>query len=64
MSYREVEVPSLGGFLLVAGSEEALAPCRAVQNTVLVDDLDGLHALPAEHGGKIVEIVEYVEHTV
>jgi predicted enzyme related to lactoylglutathione lyase len=54
-SYGEVEVASIGGFLLVAGSENALAPFRAVQSTVVVDDLDGLHALVSAHGGRLVD---------
>ncbi|WBO68019.1 VOC family protein [Streptomyces camelliae] len=51
----EVEVASIGGFLLVAGTEQALAPFRRVQSTVLVDDLDGLRSLLAEHGGEILD---------
>ncbi|MGW1171774.1 VOC family protein [Streptomyces sp. NPDC002550] len=54
-SYGAVEVASIGGFLLVAGSEQALAPFREVQSTVLVDDLDGLHALVAAHGGEVLD---------
>ncbi|MFC8716380.1 VOC family protein [Kitasatospora sp. NPDC057198] len=52
--YGDVEIASIGGFLLVAGTEEALAPFRDVQSTVLVDDLDGLHALLAAHGGELL----------
>ncbi|MER5542449.1 hypothetical protein ABT072_08315 [Streptomyces sp. NPDC002589] len=54
-SYGEVELASIGGFLLVAGSEQALAPFRDVQSTVLVDTLDGLHTLLAEHGGELLD---------
>ncbi|MEU5531756.1 VOC family protein [Streptomyces sp. NPDC020362] len=50
-----VEVAGIGGFLLVAGDEQALAPFRNVQSTVLVDDLDGLHAIVQEHGGEIID---------
>ncbi|MER6068538.1 VOC family protein [Streptomyces sp. NPDC001817] len=53
-SHGGVEVASIG-FLLVAGDEQALAPFRDVQSTVLVDDLDGLQALLTAHGGKIVD---------
>lgn len=52
-TYGGVEVASIGGFLLVAGTDEALAPFRDVQNTVLVDDLDGVRALKAR-GGEIL----------
>ncbi|AKJ14832.1 hypothetical protein ABB07_33670 [Streptomyces incarnatus] len=54
-SHAGVEVASIGGFLLVAGDERALAPFREVQSTVLVDDLDGLQALLTAHGGTIVD---------
>ncbi|OLZ73357.1 hypothetical protein AV521_04505 [Streptomyces sp. IMTB 2501] len=54
-SHDGVEVASIGGFLLVAGSEQALAPFRAVQSTVLVDDLDGLGALLTAHGGELLD---------
>jgi predicted enzyme related to lactoylglutathione lyase len=53
--YRGAEVAGIGGFLIVAGDEQALAPFRRVQSTVLVDDLDGTQALVAEHGGEIVD---------
>ncbi|MFI0775258.1 VOC family protein [Streptomyces sp. NPDC021212] len=49
-----VEVASIGGFLVVAGSDEALAPFRQVQSTVLVDDLDGLPELLDAHGGELL----------
>ncbi|MFE9425093.1 hypothetical protein ACFYNO_19195 [Kitasatospora sp. NPDC006697] len=40
--YRGLELASVGGFLLIAGTPEALAPYRATQATVLVDDLDAV----------------------
>jgi hypothetical protein len=52
--YAGVEVAAIGGFLLVGGSEEALAPFRNVQTTVIVDDLGGLDALVAERGGEVL----------
>lgn len=52
--YGGVEVASIGGFLLVAGTDEALAPFRDVQSTVLVDDLDGVRALLKTRGGEIL----------
>ncbi|WEO99052.1 glyoxalase/bleomycin resistance/dioxygenase family protein [Streptomyces sp. FXJ1.172] len=54
-SHGAVDVASIGGFLLVAGSEQALAPFRRVQSTVLVDDLDGLHTFVTAHGGEILD---------
>jgi hypothetical protein len=52
--YAGVEVASIAGFLLVAGGEEALAPFRRVQATVVVDDLGGLDELVAERGGTVL----------
>ncbi|QMU67537.1 VOC family protein [Streptacidiphilus sp. P02-A3a] len=52
--YSGVEVASIGGFLVVAGTEEALAPFRRVQSTVLVDDLDGVQDLLGAHGGEVL----------
>ncbi|MEW2087541.1 hypothetical protein [Streptomyces sp. NPDC005283] len=53
-AHGDVEVASIGGFLLVAGTDEALAPFRDVQSTVLVDDLDGVQALLDTRGGEIL----------
>jgi len=52
--YSGVEVASIGGFLVVAGTEEAMARFRGVQSTVLVDDLDGVQGLLAAHGGEVL----------
>jgi hypothetical protein len=49
-----LELASVGGFLLVAGSEEDLAPYREVQSTALVDDLDGVRKLIDVHGGEVL----------
>lgn len=49
-----VEVAGIAGFPVVAGTDEALAPFRDVQSTVLVDDLDGLHGLLDSQGGEIL----------
>jgi hypothetical protein len=50
-----VEVARIGGLLVVAGTEEALAPFRDVQATVLVDDLDGLGQLLRVQGGELLD---------
>lgn len=52
--YSGVEVAGIGGFLAVAGTEEALAPFRNVQSTLLVDDLDGVRDLLGAHGGEVL----------
>ncbi|MEV7596304.1 hypothetical protein AB0O91_02835 [Kitasatospora sp. NPDC089797] len=49
-----VEVARIGGLLVVAGTEEALAPFRQVQGTLLVDDLDGLGELLRTLGGELL----------
>ncbi|MFF2146280.1 VOC family protein [Kitasatospora sp. NPDC058190] len=53
--YAGVEVARIGGLLVVAGAEEALAPFRDVQATVLVDDLDGLGQLLRVQGGELLD---------
>ena len=53
-AYGGVEVAGIGGFLLVSGTDEALAPFRDVQSTVLVDDLDGVQTLLNARGGEIL----------
>ncbi|MGW2374206.1 VOC family protein [Kitasatospora sp. NPDC001683] len=53
--YAGVEVARIGGLLVVAGTEEALAPFRRVQATLLVDDLDGLAELLRLQGGELLD---------
>ncbi|RFU39942.1 hypothetical protein DZF91_19830 [Actinomadura logoneensis] len=53
--YRDVELASIGGYLLVAGPPEALAPYRNVQATTIVDDLDDVLALVERVGGDILD---------
>ncbi|MEV4252859.1 hypothetical protein AB0J52_06785 [Spirillospora sp. NPDC049652] len=53
--YRDVELASIGGYLLVAGTPEALAPYRNVQATTIVDNLDDVLALVERVGGDILD---------
>ncbi|MFD9687647.1 hypothetical protein ACFWXO_18035 [Kitasatospora sp. NPDC059088] len=53
--YAGVEVARIGGLLVVAGPEEAVARFRRVQSTLLVDDLDGLGPLLATLGGELLD---------
>ncbi|HJD80994.1 VOC family protein [Kitasatospora aureofaciens] len=53
--YAGVEVARIGGLLVVAGTEEAVAPFRRVQATLLVDDLDGLGELLRAQGGELLD---------
>lgn len=53
--YRDVELASIGGYLLVAGTPEALAPYRDVQATAIVDDLDEVFAIVEREGGETLD---------
>ncbi|WP_026412908.1 glyoxalase/bleomycin resistance/dioxygenase family protein [Actinomadura oligospora] len=53
--YRDVELASIGGYLLVAGAPEALAPFRNVQATTIVDGLDDVLAIVEREGGEILD---------
>ncbi|WFB05827.1 hypothetical protein LRS74_01415 [Streptomyces sp. LX-29] len=53
--YRDVELAAIGGFLLVAGTEQALAPFRDVQATVIVEDLDDVFTVVARQGGQTLD---------
>jgi predicted enzyme related to lactoylglutathione lyase len=53
-AFADVELARIGGFLLVAGSEQALAPFRQVQSTVLVENIDDVEGLVQVHGGEIL----------
>ncbi|MFF5426452.1 MULTISPECIES: VOC family protein [unclassified Streptomyces] len=54
-TYRDLDLASVGGYLLLAGSDEALAPYRGTHATTVVESLDQVLRLTAEHGGKIVD---------
>jgi predicted enzyme related to lactoylglutathione lyase len=54
-TYRDVELASIGDFLLVAGTTQALAPFRDVQATVIVDSLDDVFELVAQEGGQTLD---------
>ncbi|MEV5570088.1 hypothetical protein AB0L06_08560 [Spirillospora sp. NPDC052269] len=53
--YGGVELASIGGYLLVAGTPEALAPYRNVQATTVVDDLDDVLAIVSREGGETLD---------
>ncbi|MET9428331.1 MULTISPECIES: hypothetical protein [unclassified Streptomyces] len=54
-AYRGVELAAVGGYLLVAGTAEELAPFRDVQATTIVEDLDEILALVADEGSRILD---------
>lgn len=49
-----LELATVGGVLVVAGDEETLAPYRATQATLIVDDLDECQSLLAHAGAHVV----------
>lgn len=49
-----VELATVGRVLVVAGDAETLAPFRATQATLIVDDLDRCQAMLAAEGAQIV----------
>ncbi|NEA38422.1 hypothetical protein [Streptomyces sp. SID11385] len=53
-AHRDIELAVTGGFLLLAGPPEALAPVRATQATVVVDTLDGVLDRSAREGSEIL----------
>lgn len=54
-SYRGLELATVGGYLLLAGSREALAPYRGTHATTIVESLDEVLRLTGEHGGEILD---------
>ncbi|MEV6975193.1 hypothetical protein [Kitasatospora sp. NPDC093806] len=53
--YRGLELAAVGDHLLVAGTDEALAPYRATHTTLVVTSLDEVLALLATHGGEVLD---------
>lgn len=49
-----LRLAAIGQILLVGGDEETLAPYRATQATVIVDDLDHYHTALVAAGAEIV----------
>ncbi|WP_431032252.1 VOC family protein [Streptomyces sp. P6-2-1] len=53
-THRGIELAAVGGFLLLAGAPEALAPVRATQATVVVDALGPVLDGAAREGAEIL----------
>ncbi|WP_040805262.1 VOC family protein [Nocardia concava] len=53
--YRDLELAGIGGYLLIAGTPEALAPYRDTHATTVIDNLDTVLELIAAAGGDIVD---------
>ncbi|GAB2584734.1 hypothetical protein GCM10027168_16890 [Streptomyces capparidis] len=54
-SYRGLELASIGGYLLLAGSEEALAPYRGTHATAIVESVEEVLRLAARRGGEVLD---------
>ncbi|MGF1428144.1 VOC family protein [Kitasatospora sp. LaBMicrA B282] len=54
-AFRDLEVARIGGYLLVAGTAEALAPVRDTQATTVVTSLAEVLDLTARHGGQVLD---------
>jgi hypothetical protein len=53
-AYGDLELAVIGGYLLIAGTEEALAPFRGTHATTIVESIDEAVALAGEHGGEVL----------
>ncbi|MFD5341934.1 hypothetical protein [Streptomyces hawaiiensis] len=54
-TYRGLNLASVGGYLLLAGSEEALAPYRGTHATAIVESIDRILSITEQHGGEILD---------
>ncbi|MEU5339690.1 MULTISPECIES: hypothetical protein [unclassified Streptomyces] len=54
-TYRGLNLASIGGYLLLAGSEEALAPYRGTHATAIVESIDQILSITEQHGGEILD---------
>lgn len=54
-AYQDLDLASVGGYLLLAGSEEALAPYRGTHATTIVESIDRVLRIAEQHGGEILD---------
>ncbi|MGA5036909.1 VOC family protein [Streptomyces capoamus] len=54
-TYRGLDLASVGGYLLLAGTREALAPYRGTHATTIVDSVDQVLRIAERHGGEILD---------
>ncbi|MEU3861311.1 VOC family protein [Streptomyces sp. NPDC028722] len=54
-TYRDLDLATVGGYLLLAGSEEALAPYRGTHATTIVESIDHVLRIAEQHGGEILD---------
>ncbi|MBT2524410.1 hypothetical protein J7E91_02920 [Streptomyces sp. ISL-99] len=53
--YRDLELATVGGYLLLAGSEEALAPYRGTHATAIVESIEGVLRIAEQLGGEVLD---------
>ncbi|MFF1282867.1 VOC family protein [Streptomyces sp. NPDC058299] len=54
-TYRGLDLATVGDYLLLAGSEEDLAPYRGTHATTVVESIDHILRITERHGGEILE---------
>ena len=54
-AYRDLELAVIGGYLLIAGTEEALAPYRGTHATAIVASVTEILDLAERTGGEILD---------
>ncbi|QKV96974.1 hypothetical protein HUT19_39140 [Streptomyces sp. NA02950] len=53
--YSDLQLATTGGFLLLAGTDDALAPYRGTHATAIVGSLAEILRLAAQHGGEVLD---------
>ncbi|MFG2289418.1 hypothetical protein ACGFOU_25530 [Streptomyces sp. NPDC048595] len=54
-AYGDLDLAAVGGYLLLAGSAEALAPYSGTHATTIVESLDQVLRITEQHGGEILD---------
>lgn len=54
-TYRGLELASVGGYLLLAGTDEALAPYRGTHATAIVESVDEIVRITDRRGGEVLD---------
>ncbi|MEV0375245.1 hypothetical protein AB0I10_36670 [Streptomyces sp. NPDC050636] len=54
-TYRDLDLANVGGYLLLAGSEEAVAPYRGTHATTIVESIEWVLHIIELHGGEVLD---------
>lgn len=54
-AYRGLNLATVGGYLLLAGTKEALAPYRGTHATAIVESIDQILSITEQHGGEVLD---------